>query len=755
MKSRTPANKNAIVKNTLACAAIGWICLSAANFCIAQSETAIPPSVSPDLQEVVTLSKNHMGDDVITNYINNTGKTYKLSADDIIYLNSQGVSKGVISTLLETASSPPPSGGNPANPPAAALPPNTNPTPTAAAPFPVPPPLEDSPGSPNIGSAPVATAAAPVATPTEIPQPSPAPMAPALAPTAPAVLQDNFFADTGLNPALWQTRSPVLTMLASFGGTQVLPALAFSPSGMQMSGIRGRGQFMGIQSTASFAPPFTFNATVTGMAQSATPFEIYLVSADLRQWVSIAGHLGGVAPREHVVVGGLVRMRVLRPADAIDYGIWINNTGSGLPISALGYKFSDDPLAGVPYTVQISAGADGAASVSLLDARGGVLAAKNVPVGTGPFYIVLAGRDGPTFANWQSVQLTQPAPPVAEAPAVPATPSLDYFQGQLAPYGSWVTVPGYGLCWQPVALNVGWRPYYDGGHWEYTDAGWYWASDYPWGDIAFHYGRWAYTPSGWVWIPGYDYAPAWVFWRHADADGYVGWAPLPYGAVFVGGGWVFNGVHVGVDFDFGLGVNFFTFVGCDHFWEHDFRVWVVPHDRVELIFRHSVIEDHFRRDEHGRFVNEGLARDRMAALTHHEIHAVALHDVREREEHRNVLARREDIHEFKAGAKPNAMRTAEAKTGTREGAEREHEMTPGKNPAARTPEMERGNRGPETERGKQEPGENRISHYPGAQNNNGRESGNAAKYQKGQPPAQNGGKGGGNDSRDNKDRNGN
>ena len=62
--------------------------------------------LSPDLQEVMTLSRQQMGDDVITNYIKSTGKSYKLSADDIIYLKSQGISQGVISALLQTAITP-------------------------------------------------------------------------------------------------------------------------------------------------------------------------------------------------------------------------------------------------------------------------------------------------------------------------------------------------------------------------------------------------------------------------------------------------------------------------------------------------------------------------------------------------------------------------------------------------------------------------------------------------------------------------
>ena len=114
------------------------------------------------------------------------------------------------------------------------------------------------------------------------------------------------------------------------------------------------------------------------------------------------------------------------------------------------------------------------------------------------------------------------APAVAPEPAAPgpvapsAEVSLDSFRAQLGPYGNWVEVPGYGWCWQPN-VPFGWRPYYSGGHWLYTDNGWYWQSDYPWGDIAFHYGRWTFSGNyGWLWTPGYEYAPAWVFWRHAE-----------------------------------------------------------------------------------------------------------------------------------------------------------------------------------------------------------------------------------------------
>src|SRR5206468_1232576 len=129
-----------------------------------------------------------------------------------------------------------------------------------------------------------------------------------------------------------------------------------------------------------------------------------------------------------------------------------------------------------------------------------------------------------------------------------------YFHESLAPYGSWVSVPEYGMCWQPtvVVVNPGWRPYCDRGRWVYTDCGWYWQSDYSWGWAPFHYGRWHNDLRvGWVWVPDRVWGPSWVCWRQSDA--YCGWAPLPPAARFeVGVGLVFNHGHVGTSFDFGL-----------------------------------------------------------------------------------------------------------------------------------------------------------------------------------------------------------
>ena len=278
-------------------------------------------------------------------------------------------------------------------------------------------------------------------------------------------------------------------------------------------------------------------------------------------------------------------------------------------------------------------------------------------------------------------------PPVAPGPFSPPTEaSLASFQRQLAPYGNWVEVPGYGPCWQP-SVPVGWRPYYDGGHWLYTDNGWYWQSEYPWGDIAFHYGRWTFNGNyGWLWVPGYEYAPAWVFWRHAE--GYCGWAPLPAGTLFVGGVWRYNGVRVGVGFDFGLTVGLFTFVAYDHFWEHDYRRFVVPHERVIVIYRGSYIVNNYRV-VNGRVIHEGLGRERMAQLTHREVREEKLHEVRAREQHEDLERRKADMATHQQGGRIVATaamhRLTSPDTGSHSGASTPTVgKTPGQQPSSTT-----------------------------------------------------------------------
>lgn len=149
------------------------------------------------------------------------------------------------------------------------------------------------------------------------------------------------------------------------------------------------------------------------------------------------------------------------------------------------------------------------------------------------------------------------------APAVPqqpwTTPDDDYslFYDSLRPHGKWVEVDGYGYAFRPgLADRPNWRPYVDG-RWAWTDQGWAWDSNEPFGWACYHYGRWVQVSrQGWLWVPGREWAPAWVSWRYGDDC--VGWAPLPPGA---------GRTAVGHDCDvqYGLGPSSYTFINAGNF----------------------------------------------------------------------------------------------------------------------------------------------------------------------------------------------
>jgi len=91
---------------------------------------------------------------------------------------------------------------------------------------------------------------------------------------------------------------------------------------------------------------------------------------------------------------------------------------------------------------------------------------------------------------YQEPPAVQPAPPPVYAQ--PTTVEVvireerDFYE-PLSPYGRWEYIGSYGRCWVPAGVDSSWRPYCNG-HWESTDAGWYWVSDEPWGWATYHYG---------------------------------------------------------------------------------------------------------------------------------------------------------------------------------------------------------------------------------------------------------------------------
>ena len=246
------------------------------------------------------------------------------------------------------------------------------------------------------------------------------------------------------------------------------------------------------------------------------------------------------------------------------------------------------------------------------------------PVAPGAPMQAVPPGNAPSTYQWQP-----PPAPVGPAPSMPATVAapapayvsgapadVSYFYNDLAPYGSWVSLEGYGWCWQPrtVVSSRGWRPYCDGGHWVYTDAGWFWQSDYSWGWAPFHYGRWYSHPRcGWVWMPDRVWGPAWVTWRAAGDS--CGWAPLPPFATFDARlGWRYKGASVAATFDFGLGIGAFAFVGFGDFCSHDLGHHCLPPARVNAIYRQTTVINNYSV-VNNTIVHRGIPIERVTAAS--------------------------------------------------------------------------------------------------------------------------------------------
>ena len=151
--------------------------------------------------------------------------------------------------------------------------------------------------------------------------------------------------------------------------------------------------------------------------------------------------------------------------------------------------------------------------------------------------------------------------------------------GDLAPYGSWVEVASYGSVWCPEVSSA-WQPY-TVGYWVYTDDGWFWVSEDPWGSVPYHYGRWALDAEyGWVWVPDDVWAPAWVAWRYGS--GWVGWAPLPPDVSWQPG--------IGLDlagYDLDSNVDPWCFIEARDFGTRRVRVHVEPSERKPTLLKET------------------------------------------------------------------------------------------------------------------------------------------------------------------------
>ena len=190
-------------------------------------------------------------------------------------------------------------------------------------------------------------------------------------------------------------------------------------------------------------------------------------------------------------------------------------------------------------------------------------------------------------------------------PSGSATVDLGFFYDDLSPYGHWVDRPQYGWVWTPRAVAASWRPYQNG-HWAWTDEGWIWITDEPYGWATYHYGRWYDDPDyGWSWVPGNDYAPAWVSWQ--EGGDYIGWAPLPPSVEFRAG-----------PLSVSLAPDAYLFVPARHFLDPRPFQYAVPFQDRERVYRqtHSFTEYQVVNQ---RIVNRGVPVEQVQRFVGHQV----------------------------------------------------------------------------------------------------------------------------------------
>ncbi|WP_294186789.1 DUF6600 domain-containing protein [uncultured Sphingobacterium sp.] len=151
--------------------------------------------------------------------------------------------------------------------------------------------------------------------------------------------------------------------------------------------------------------------------------------------------------------------------------------------------------------------------------------------------------------------------------------SFQMFYDQLSPYGQWVNDPNYGYVWIPD-VGPNFQPYATNGYWTMTDYGNTWVSNYDWGWAPFHYGRWNYNDRyGWGWVPDYEWGPAWVNWR--QSNDYYGWAPM--------------GPGMSMNVSVNIPINFWTFVGVNHFMSRDMDRYYVNRRNYNNIYNRTTV----------------------------------------------------------------------------------------------------------------------------------------------------------------------
>jgi hypothetical protein len=172
--------------------------------------------------------------------------------------------------------------------------------------------------------------------------------------------------------------------------------LAFTGSGMIMSGVNGNYQYAGIRSRASFAPPLILEATVNAALSHGNAFELRLINVDGNQGIVLNGNL--------------------EPANRDYRGVWLGYTTGGQKLGDVPRTlFTREASLGAWYTIRYAIDKSGVGAIAMDDLQGARLANQTgLYVGAGPFFLVLAQWEGWPYSSgknesvWGHIELSSP-----------------------------------------------------------------------------------------------------------------------------------------------------------------------------------------------------------------------------------------------------------------------------------------------------------------------------------------------------------
>lgn len=111
--------------------------------------------------------------------------------------------------------------------------------------------------------------------------------------------------------------------------------------------------------------------------------------------------------------------------------------------------------------------------------------------------------DNDDFDRWVSGREDAVATATTAAQQYVSSPYYTSGFGDLYTYGSFYPIAGYGNCWRPYGVGLGWSPFDSGGWFMDPSFGWSFIGYQPWGWLPYHYGGWIFEPGfGWLWSPG-------------------------------------------------------------------------------------------------------------------------------------------------------------------------------------------------------------------------------------------------------------